>query len=234
MGSPRRLARLLCVAIAACLPVTACGGGETRPTAPSASTPTQTQTQTQPPATQTTPAPDPTPTVVESRTGKSRLFVIGDSLTVGVAPLLEPALPGWTVAINAIGGRPLAEGMKILEATRFPPDGSVVLGMGLFTNDDPAHLPQLRAAVRRSLEKVGRRGCVIWATISRPPQHGVSYEGANALLDGLAADDPRLRIVPWAQRIQAQPSLMSPDQVHPGPEGYRLRAQLFAQAAMSC
>jgi hypothetical protein len=27
---------------------------------------------------------------------------------------------------------------------------------------------------------------------------------------------------------------MSPDQIHPGPEGYRLRAQLFAEAAMSC
>jgi lysophospholipase L1-like esterase len=88
--------------------------------------------------------------------------------------------------------------------------------------------------VRRSLEKAGPRGCVIWATVSRPPQHGSSYDAANALLNDMARTEPRLRIVQWAQRIQAQPALMSPDQIHPGPEGYRLRAQLFAEAAMSC
>jgi lysophospholipase L1-like esterase len=225
--------------LAAALVVAACGGGsDERPATTAPPAPAQ-PPATQPPAppttpTQTTPAPDPTPNVIESRTGKRRLFVIGDSLTVGVAPLLEPVLPGWTVAVDALGGRPLAEGMKILDATSFPRDGSVVLGMGLFTNDDPADVAPLRAAVRRSLEKAGPRGCVIWATVSRPPQHGSSYDAANALLNDMARTEPRLRIVQWAQRIQAQPALMIPDQIHPGPEGYRLRAQLFAEAAMSC
>jgi lysophospholipase L1-like esterase len=239
---PRTTIRGLCPCLAAAVLAAACGGGDSSPSTggPPAQTrpPAQSQPPTALPPAGTQPAGQ-TPQsgadgIVESRTGKSRLLVIGDSLTVGVAPLLQPALPGWTVAVDALGGRPLAVGMQILEATKFPPDGSVVLGMGLFTNDPPADVERLRAAVEESLEHTGPRGCVIWATLSRPPISGVSYEAANTMLNRLAAEEKRLRIVQWAKEIQANPALMSPDQIHPGPEGYKLRAKLYADAAMSC
>ena len=79
--------------------------------------------------------------------------------------------------------------------------------MSLFTNDDPTHTDALEAAVRRTLALVGSRGCVIWATIARPPVNGVSYRAANTLLERLAASNPALVIVPWAEQVAANPAL---------------------------
>jgi lysophospholipase L1-like esterase len=50
----------------------------------------------------------------------------------------------------------------------------------------------------------------------------------------MATSEPRLRIVPWAEQVSAQPSLLGGDGVHPTPAGYRVRAQLYASAAKSC
>jgi lysophospholipase L1-like esterase len=88
--------------------------------------------------------------------------------------------------------------------------------------------------VRKTLSTVGVNGCVIWATIVRPPVNGTSYRAANALLTRLAAEDPRLRVVPWAEQVAANPKLVGSDGVHATPAGYQLRAQLYAQAAQSC
>ena len=194
-----------------------------------------TQTQPQPPA--TTPAPaTPAPTPAPSTgAGGGTLDLVGDSLAVGVRSLLPAALPNWKVQVLARTGRPLAEGMGIVSGLDLsqgsrPP----VLATSLFTNDDPSHTSALEAAVRRTLALVGPRGCVIWATIARPPVNGVSYRAANALLARLAADNPRLRLVPWAEQVAANPKLVGSDGVHPTPAGYQLRAQLYAQAAQSC
>ena len=106
--------------------------------------------------------------------------------------------------------------------------------MSLFTNDDPTHTDALEAAVRRTLALVGSRGCVIWATIARPPVNGVSYRAANTLLERLAASNPALVIVPWAEQVAANPALVGADGVHPTPAGYQLRARLYAQATQAC
>jgi hypothetical protein len=168
---------------------------------------------------------------VSSRTG---LLLIGDSPTVGMTEALPPLLPGWRIGINGLGGRRLEEGMAILDGTRLPDHGSIVLAMGLFTNDNPSHLARLRAAVTTSLSRVGPAGCVVWATIHRSPVDGAAYAGANALLKRIAASDPRLQLVRWAEIVRARPSLLSPDRIHPGPLGFDLRAQLYANAAKRC
>jgi hypothetical protein len=187
-------------------------------------------------ATNTPPAPTPTPTQPAPSTGRSSgtLVVIGDSLAVGIRPLLPGLLPGWTVSVDGRVSRPLAEGMSILSSTSIPSDGRTVLAMSLFTNDDPTHTSQLQAAVQRTLDRVGPNGCVIWATIARPPVNGVSYDAANSLLRRMARSESRLRIVPWAEQTAARPSLLGGDGVHPTPAGYQLRARLYAQAAQSC
>lgn len=190
-------------------------------------------TTTQPPASPATPAiPAPTPT--PSGTAGT-LVLVGDSLAVGVRSLLPAALPNWKVQVLGRVGRPLAEGMSILSSLDLP-QGTPrqVLAISLFTNDDPTHTDALQAAVRRTLALVGSHGCVIWATIARPPVNGVSYRAANTLLERLAASNPALVIAPWAEQVAANPALLGGDGVHPTPAGYQLRARLYAQATHAC
>jgi hypothetical protein len=191
-------------------------------------------TQPQPPANPATPTPAPAPRPAPSGAAGT-VVLVGDSLAVGVGKLLPAALPSWRVQVLARVGRPLAEGMSVLSGLNLPSDSPPpVLAISLFTNDDPGHTSALEAAVRRTLALVGSRGCVIWATIVRPPVNGVSYGAANALLARLAAGDARLRLVPWAEQVAANPRLVGTDGVHPTPAGYQLRTQLYAQAAQAC
>ena len=112
-----------------------------------------------------------------------------------------------------------------------------MLAFSLFTNDSPANVGALEAAVRRSAQLAGARGCVVWATISRPPQRGVSYAAANRRLEQLASDPGlagRLLVVPWARYVSDNPGVLGTDRIHAGSSGYRARAQMYANAARSC
>jgi hypothetical protein len=181
----------------------------------------------------TTTAPEP-PARAQ---GPRSLVLVGDSLAVGVRALLPAALPGWKVQVLGRVGRPLAEGMGVLEGLGLAAeseDARPVVAVSLFTNDDPTHTDALQAAVRRSLELAGPRGCAIWATIAAPPVNGVSYRAANTALERLADENPRLVVVPWAEQTASDPNLLGPDGVHPTPAGYQLRARLYAEAAQAC
>ena len=191
-------------------------------------------TGTQPPAAPATPAA-PAPTPAPSSGAGGTLVLVGDSLAVGVRSLLPAALPSWKVQVLARTGRPLEEGMGVVSGLDLSQVGRpAVLAISLFTNDDPTHTSALDTAVHRTLALVGSRGCVIWATIARPPVNGVSYRPANALLARLATGNARLRLVPWAERVAVTPALLGADGVHPTPAGYQLRTQLYAQAAQAC
>ena len=112
--------------------------------------------------------------------------MIGDSLAMGGAAALIGQLPDFTVAIDASVGRSLWEGIDLLGQTRI--SGDTVLAFSLFTNNDPADVAGLERAVRASVARLGPHGCAIWATISRPAQHKVTYRTANAHLLALARD----------------------------------------------
>jgi hypothetical protein len=194
-----------------------------------------TTTEVQPSGSQPSPS-SPAPSSRAPSGRKRSLVLVGDSLAVGVRTLLPAALPGWNVEVLGRVGRPLAEGMGVIDGLQLSAQSAStrpILAVSLFTNDDPTHTAALQAAVRQTLQLVGERGCAIWATIARPPVNGVSYQAANAVLSRLA-DDPRLIIVPWAERATATPSLLAADGVHPTPAGYDLRARLYAQAAQAC
>ena len=201
---------------------------------PTSATPPPATSNPAEPAPTTTDAPTQTQPAPSTGRSSGSLVMIGDSLAVGVRALLPSLLPGWQVSVDGRVSRPLAEGMSILRGTTIPSDGSTVLAISLFTNDDPTHTAQLRAAVEQTLARVGANGCAVWATIARPAVNGVTYDAANSLLRRMAQEDTRLRLVPWAEQTAARPSLLGPDGVHPTPAGYRLRAQLYAQAAESC
>lgn len=163
---------------------------------------------------------------------RGTMVLIGDSLLEGMTSEVRQALPGWGLTMNSRIGRGLAEGMRILAGTTVP--RGAVLGMGLFTNDDPWRTTELRAAVLESLRRTAPNGCAVWSTISAPPINGQSYAAANTVLRQLAGEQPRMRLVPWAEKVAAAPGILGPDRVHPTPTGYRLRARLYAQAAASC
>jgi hypothetical protein len=77
---------------------------------------------------------------------------------------------------------------------------------------------------------------VIWATIVRPRQGRHSYAPVNRLLTRLRRElADRMQLVPWARAVKAHPRwLARRDRVHATAEGYRARAQLYAQAARRC
>ncbi len=197
---------------------------------PRRSAPPAAPTPQQPPA---APSPQPQQPQQPPASTARTLVMIGDSLAVGTQPHLPAALPGWRVTTDARGGRPLAEGMGALAAAQITPPA--VLAFSLFTNDGPGDVQALERAVRTSVERAGPGGCAIWATIVRPPVGGRSYAAANATLTRLAGElAGRLRIVPWADAVAADPRLVKGDGVHATPEGYRVRAAMYADAARAC
>jgi len=160
------------------------------------------------------------------------LMLVGDSLGVGISPLLQSGLAGWSVKSDDLVGRPLATGMAIWRQRRTARPG--VAAFSLFTNDDPRAISALRSAVRETLRDQNGR-CVIWATIHRAPVGGFSYTAANHLLKRMAARNPmRLKIVDWAGAVAANPSLIGPDGVHGTSAGYAVRARMYENAARSC
>ena len=176
-------------------------------------------------------ASGPTVSIADpQRAGERDVLVVGDSLAEGMADALPAALPGWRVRIDALTGRALAEGMRILAAEAAPP---AILAISLFTNDHPRNTGALNAAVRATATRPG--GCAVWATIVAPPFQGVGYDAANALLRRLARDpDLALELVDWSRAVARTPSLMSADEVHASPAGYRARALMYAEAIRGC
>ena len=164
------------------------------------------------------------------RAGEREVLVVGDSLADEIAHLLPAVLPGWRVRIDAEWGRPLAEGMRILADEPGPP---AILAISLFTNDDPRNVGALEAAVRATARRPG--GCAVWATIVAPAYEGTSHAGANRLLRRLAREPAlRLELVDWARAVERDGSLMSGDEVHASPAGYRARALMYARAIRAC
>ena len=162
----------------------------------------------------------------------SRMVLVGDSLAVGIQSPLTNALSGWSLTTNGRVSRPLAEGMGIVRGMSERPP---VLAISLFTNDSPGAVDTLRSAVRDTIIRQAGHGCVVWATIVRPAVGGVTYARANQALAELAAENPAvMKLVPWAQQVEAHPGWLASDGVHATPAGYSARAQMYAEAARSC
>jgi hypothetical protein len=180
------------------------------------------------------PRPEPEPEPQRTAAPRpGRVVLVGDSLAVGIEDLLPALLPEAEVSVDALTGRPLADGMAIIARMDLRSQPTA-LAVSLFTNDDPRDVDALEAAVRTSVSAVAPDGCAVWATIVRPPYGGVSYRAANARLEALDAELPGLAVVPWAEQVAASPELLADDGVHATPQGYQARATLYAEAIRSC
>ena len=154
-------------AVAAAL-IAGCGGGDagagtvpdrTAP-APAASQPAVTAPQ---PGVATR-KPDQIVDIRPPQEARPSLFLVGDSLGVGMARDLQADLPGWTVSVDVHNGLVAGLGMPLWRAQQTP---YTVSAFSLFTNDDPANLVGLEQIVRESVERVFSR-CAIWAHDPRP------------------------------------------------------------------
>ena len=161
-----------------------------------------------------------------------QVLYVGDSLGVGTTPGLARQL-GTAARVHGDSriGRPSGEGLRVLRRLLTPADDVVVFDLG--TNDDPARPRALAADLAAARQATGSR-CLIVATLNRPPLNGVSVDGLNQALLAFARGEPKVQLVDWNAVAQSEPELLAPDRVHPTPEGYAVRAQLFADAVAAC
>jgi hypothetical protein len=149
------------------------------------------------------------------------VLVVGDSLEVGSAPYLRPALGGRPVDIDAEGGRRSGEGVRVLAGALDPSHAVVVFPMG--TNDlDPDAFAASLGAVR---ELAGGR-CVVVATLTRPAP-------MNRVVKQFAAGGG-VQVADWRSAALTTPGALGRDRVHATSAGYALRANLLAEAVQAC
>jgi lysophospholipase L1-like esterase len=155
--------------------------------------------------------------------------LVGDSLNVGVEPYIGNALPGFEVIANDRVGRRTEEGIDAIEQgdARLAPHVVVSLG----TNDPPSDVGAFRAAVERVTELVGPGRCLVWATIWRD---AAPNDALNRVLRDAAAANRRMRLVEWAEMVQANPDWLASDGLHGSEIGYRERARAIAAAVRDC
>jgi hypothetical protein len=156
---------------------------------------------------------------------------VGDSLGVGTVPYLRSELPGVTIDDDSEIGRPSSVGLPILKSKMSANPDVVVFDLG--TNDDPANPDALASDLAAARQIAGSR-CMVMATLNRPPLNGVSVDGLNRAVTSFASADGNVALVDWHGHVQANPSLLISDGVHPTPTGYALRSKLFAAAIRSC
>ena len=122
-------------------------------------------------------------------------------------------------------------GMRILAEQAALP---AILAISLFTNDHPRDTRALEAAVRatagrpRRLRGLGDdRGA---AVRGRQPRRGerACCAGWRAIRRSSSSSST------GRGRWQRDPSLMSADEVHASPAGYRARARMYADAIRAC
>jgi lysophospholipase L1-like esterase len=159
---------------------------------------------------------------------QARVYVQGDSLTVGAAGPLRRSLGRKVgeLGVDAAIGRHTETGLyRLRHDPRARRADIWVVALG--TNDAPAP-DVVGQQVRRSLQMAGPRRAVVWLTLRRPGPYG----RVNTMLRRMPEQHPRLMVVDWARTTQRRPRLLAGDGVHATPHGYHVRAALIEAAAL--
>ena len=161
-----------------------------------------------------------------------QVLYVGDSLGVGTTPGLVREL-GSTANVHGDSriGRPSGEGLNVLRQSFSASDDIVIFDLG--TNDDPAQPARLASDLAAARALTGDR-CMIVATLNRPPLNGVPVDGLNSAVLAFADRAKDVQLIDWNAIVASEPNLLGPDHIHPTPDGYAIRAQLFAEAMTEC
>jgi hypothetical protein len=160
---------------------------------------------------------------------RAAVLLLGDSLNVGIEPLIGRYLPGWRITTNNESGRSTEAGIDELQRVRVPRVSALVISLG--TNDDPSEVSAFRKSVRIVLRIAGRESCVAWLTIARD---GTAYDTFNAVLREEAQRHGALRVVDWARMVEEHPEWLGPDGIHATGVGYSQRARSVARELREC
>lgn len=148
---------------------------------------------------------------------------MGDSLTVGTAPLLGPELAelGCTLRWwDAAVGRRTSEGVAVLEANRSRLPRVIVVGLG---TNDRYELADFAAHVDRVMVLAAGRQ-VVWSDVAYEPVR----DHVNLVLYLKALVHPNLWLTGWDRPYWSNTRWRAADGVHATPAGYRARAELVA------
>ena len=184
-----------------------------------------------------TPPPQPT------------LLVLGDSLTWGtnyrgfgnVTPKLKALGYFNTLVVDGVFARNISgpagtarngvKTMKKLTTSGLAPSAAIVaLGSNDLQHSGDAAFYAGR--IRELLDLLGDIP-VVWFNVWRTdaayyPKRSATF---NATLAEVATEYPNVTVADWASIVVANPKLMAFDGLHLQPVGYRLRAQMYVEAA---
>ena len=152
-----------------------------------------------------------------------RVFVEGNSLTVGASPYLAALLAtaGWSVTMDGQVGRDTATGTAIVAEREAGIHGTLVVALG--TNDPPD--PTLFASRIDMLMESATSLRVIWVTVARS-----GWDGLDAMLVAALSRWPNLKVIDWRPVIARHPDMLAGDGIHLTEAGYQLRAAFIADA----
>ena len=184
-------------------------------------------------------APPPPPT----------LLVLGDSLTWGtnyrgfgnVTPKLKAVGYFNTLVVDGVFARNISgpagtarngvKTLKKLSATGLRPDAAII-ALG---SNDLQHSGDKAFYVARIREMLALVGDIpiVWFNVWRTdaPYYPKRSATFNAALVEVASERSNVVIADWASIVIANPKLMAFDGLHLQPVGYRLRAQMYVEAA---
>jgi hypothetical protein len=160
------------------------------------------------------------------------LLVVGDSLTVGTRPYLPHYLPHFRIHQDVAISTQVTQGPGIMR--RYGRHLPRVVFVNLGTNGDPRATGLFDDEVRHVMHIAGKRRCVVWATIVRPPVAGASYARLNRVLADEARKRRNLMLFRWVRMARAHPSWFGPDHVHVTATAYRIRAKAMAEQIRAC
>jgi lysophospholipase L1-like esterase len=152
-----------------------------------------------------------------------RVFVVGDSVTVGATPAVDRAAParGWAVTVDAKFGRTTTEGASILASMHGSLPSVVVVALGNNDGQIPAQFASRIDAVMRELAGVPH---VVWYTMT---PFASWVPGANAVLRAASARWSNLRLADWATVSEETSGALYGVGPHLRPPGAQAWADLF-------
>ena len=161
-----------------------------------------------------TPAPAPV-----APTGE-QITAIGDSLMVGATPFLEEILPGIT--IDGRVGRPMPEGMNILDELGAQGEVRDYVVLGLATNAGVTV-----AQFDKIIEMIGPDRTVVMVNAYGDRSW---IPGGNEQVEAAAAKYPgQIVVADWNALIGEHPEYIGPDGIHANKTGQQAYAQLVQE-----
>lgn len=163
-----------------------------------------------------------------SATGAGPVFVLGDSLTVGVEQV-GLSIEGRTVTIDAAGSRNVSQGIAILESGAAADAGLVVVALG--TNNATESPESFGASIDAAMAAIGDTP-TIWVNVDANTDVLASAVGVNDAIAAAAERHPNLTVADWDAHMAGldnAASLRQDDGVHYTAAGYTVRSEWLAR-----